>query len=80
MEQRDRMNDAEQKPKEFYWTFGECEHRGDAEAYANFLRRCGATIHEYGLTDEYEKGYVVFTVSDEEAFTEKYRASESEWR
>lgn len=57
--------------------FGECEHSGDLQRYADAVRRLGAKVLESRMArGEYETGEMVVEVADRKVFEERLRKSE----
>lgn len=60
--------------------FRECEHRGDLDAYARDVSRCGGNVIGRELDAAAERGYLTVTfdsAADREAFWEKFKQTDS---
>lgn len=60
--------------------FRECEHRGDLDAYARDVSRCGGNVIGRELNAAAERGCLTVrfdSVADREAFWEKFKQTES---
>ena len=56
----------------------ECEHNGDLDAYCDDIIYCGGTIEGAWLSEEdYEIGFIEFTVKDRESFLNKFKNTET---